>query len=253
MKYKKLLALFRIPDGPTLRVFARDVLRAEEDGGLGSGNFGHKGRPGQIGGSGGGGGGSRGGGAGRKGRSRPASPAPHKQVTSKSFVPVLNAAKASCPPDTAWRVDTYRSAEDFDAEGVKVYATDGGSTFAIKPDGDIISVCKNQETDKDMNARDLMAAAVERGGTHLDSYSGNIGFYAKCGFEVVSRCRFDERYAPPGWEKGRDEPEDVYFMKYVGVDKVREYTPEDVEKRVPYSADYDSAAKVLEDELRGEE
>lgn len=252
MKEERLLCVLGVPDMPGLRVFASDVLRAEEDGGEGSGNFGHKGRPGKVGGSGGGGGKTSGGGSGRSVRSSPAKPAPHRQTTAEEFVPTLNAAKETCPPETAWRVDTWRSAEDFDAEGVKVYITDGGSTFAIKPDGDIISVCKNKETDKDLNARDLMAAAVERGGTHLDSYSGNVGFYAKCGFEVVSRCRFDERYAPPGWEKGRDKPEDIYFMKYVGVGKVREYTPEEVEKRVPYSADYDAAAKVLEDELRGE-
>lgn len=251
----RLLNVLGVPDAPALRLFAADVLRVEEDGGPGSGNFGHKGRPGQVGGSGGGGGKTSGGGAGRSGRSKPgvskpATPAPNKRVPSKSFVPVLNAAKDSCPPDTAWRVDTYRTAEDFDAENVKVYTTDGGSTFAIKPDGDIISVCKNQDTDKGMNARDLMAAAVERGGTHLDSYSGNIGFYAKCGFEVVSRCQFDERYAPPGWTKGRDKPEDIYFMRYVGVGKVTMFRPEEVESHIPYSADYDAAAKALEQALK---
>lgn len=253
----RLLNVLGVPDSPALRLFAADVLRVEEDGGPGSGNFGHKGRPGQVGGSGGGGGKTSGGGAGRSGRSkpgasRPATPAPSKKVTSKAFVPVLDAAKASCSPEKAWRVDTYRTSEDFDAEGVEVYATDGGSTFAIKPDGDIISVCKNQDTDSGLNARDLMAAAVERGGTHLDSYSGNYEFYVRCGFEVVSRCRFDERYAPPGWTKGRDDPEDIYFMRYVGVGKVRDANHDEMKNRVPYSADYDAAAEALRREMEGE-
>lgn len=96
-----------------------------------------------------------------------------------------------------------------------------------------------------------MAAAVERGGTHLDSYSGNYGFYKNCGFEVVSRCKFDEQYAPPGWGKGLDEPEDIYFMRYVGVGNVQDKDEASMKMRVPYSADYDTAAKLLENIMKG--
>lgn len=239
------------------------------DGGPGSGNFGHKGRPGEIGGSASGGGSkssSKSGGREKSSKkesggsaqkavpkiSRPAVPAPHKTVTSKEFVPKLSEAKSTCRPEEAWRVDTYRTAEDFDSEGIKVYTTDGGSTFAVKPDGDIISVCKNRRSDENLNARDIMAAAVERGGTHLDSYAGNYGFYVKCGFEVVSRCRFDEQFAPSDWDKNRDAPEDIYFMRYVGVGKVKDTSEKAMLSRVPYSADYDAAAKVLKGVLEEE-
>lgn len=133
-----------------------------------------------------------------------------------------------------------------------MYTTPGGSTFAIKQDGDIISVCKNQSGDQKLNARDLMAAAVGKGGTHLDSYSGNYGFYVKCGFETVSRCKFDEQWAPPGWRKGKDAPEDIYFMRYVGVGNVQDQDENAMIARVPYSADYDEAAKVLTDNMGGE-
>lgn len=228
---------------------AEDSLR---DGGPGSGNFNHEGRPGEVGGSGSGGGGSSGsGGKSSAGASRPATPVKNKKVSSSVFVPALSAAKATCPPEKAWRVDSDRTPQDFDSEGIAVHTTEGGSTFAIKPDGDIISVCKNQETDKGTNARDLMAAAVEAGGTHLDSYAGNYEFYTKCGFEPVSRCKFDEQYAPPGWTKGRDAPEDIYFMRYVGVGKVSHMTRGEAEKSIPYSTDYDAAAQALEAAMKG--
>lgn len=210
------------------------------DGGPGSGNHGHAGRPGQRGGS------AKGGhGVGERVPKTPAKPAKNRQVSSKSFVGTLQAAKDTCSEKSRWRVDTYRTAGDFDAENVKVYATDRGSTFAIKPDGDIISVCKNQQSDKGTNARDLMAAAVQQGGTHLDSYDGNYNFYVKCGFEVVARVKFDPKYAPPGWDKKRDRKEDIVFMKYVGVGNVRDVSKTAMRKRVPYAKDYDTAAEDL--------
>ena len=213
------------------------------DGGPGSGNHGHAGRPGQIGGSAKGSGYSMAPG-------RAAVPSPNKRVSAKEFVPVLQAAKDAQRPEAKWRVDSYRSAEDFEAEGIAVHTTEGGSTFAIKPDGDIISVCKNPVTDKGTNARDLMAAAVEAGGTHLDSYAGNFGFYHKCGFEVVARCKFDPQYAPPGWDASRDDKEDIYFMRYVGVGKSQDHSETAMKKRIPYSADYDAAAAALEAALK---
>lgn len=240
------------------------ISEKEKDGGPGSGNFGHAGRPGEVGGSGGGGGSSGSGGknsgesggkensgANKTSVSRPATPAKTSTVKAKEFVPALDKAKATCPPDKAWRVDTSRSPEDFESEGITTYTTEGGSTFALKPDGDIISVCKNQQTDSGTNARDIMAAAVAQGGTHLDSYDGNYGFYVRCGFEPVSRCKFDKQWAPPGWTEGRDAEEDIYFMKYVGVGKVQHTTIEQARKNIPYSADYDAAEAVVKAQVGG--
>lgn len=221
-------------------------LQLEEDGGKGSGNFGHKGRPGQRGGSGPGGHG-----VGNLVPKKPAKPAKSRRISATRFVPTLQAAKDTCPERSRWRVDTTRSPKDFTREGIKVFTTAGGSTFALKPDGDIISVCKNQTGDQAMNARDLMAAAVARGGTHLDSYDGNYYFYAKCGFEVVSRCKFDPKYAPDGWDESKgDRREDVVFMRYVGVGNVRDQSKEAMRKRVPYSEDYDAAEAACKAAVR---
>ncbi len=182
---------------------------------------------------------------------KPVTPAKSTKTPSKDFVPALDKAKASCPPQHAWRVDSTRNAQAFDRDGTTTYTTPGGSTFAIKPNGDIISVCKNHNgTDR---GKEIMAAAVQAGGTHLDSFDGNYEFYTACGFEVVSRCKFNKKFAPPGWTEGRDKPEDIVFMRYVGVGKTRDASIEDMRTRVPYSADYDEAAAQLEAAVNGGE
>lgn len=183
------------------------------------------------------------------GSGRIVNPSRSQAVSSGRFVPALDTAKSTCPPETAWRVDSTRKAKDFDDQGIRTNVTEGGSTFAIKPDGDIISVCKNCNG-KDRGT-EIIAAAVKAGGTHLDSYDGNYDFYTRCGFEVVSRCKFDEEYAPPGWTKGRDKEEDVLFMKYVGPGKTRDTDIEAMRKRVPYSSDYDAAEAVIKKQIRG--
>jgi SPP1 gp7 family putative phage head morphogenesis protein len=177
-------------------------------------------------------------------------PVPTDEVTAERFVSALDAAKESCPVENAWRVDTSRSAEDFNRDRVTMYITENGSTFALKDDGDIISVCKNQITDRGTNARSLMAAAVEAGGTHLDSFDGNYGFYVRCGFEPVSRCRFSKEFAPEGWVDGRDAEEDIYFMRYVGVGNVKLDTLEKARGAIPYSDGYDEAEAVVKELIR---
>ena len=95
-------------------------------------------------------------------------------------------------PEKAWRV-TVHSQQELEEEypGAKLHITDGGSTVAVTKDGDIISVCGNPG-DK-LRGKDLLKLAVENGGKKLDSYSGNHGFYVKCGFEAVSWCAQQER------------------------------------------------------------
>ena len=134
-----------------------------------------------------------------------------KRVQAKRFQRDLDAAKASQPPDRAWRVDNYSHSESDYAKD-KLFVAANGSTVAVTPDGDIISVCTNAD-DRSVRGSDLIQKAVENGGVKLDSFSGNHGFYVRNGFEPVSWCEFDESYAPPGWTKGRDDSESIIFYK----------------------------------------
>lgn len=154
-------------------------------------------------------------------------------------------------PEKAWRV-TVHSQQELEEEypGAKLHITDGGSTVAVTKDGDIISVCGNPG-DK-LRGKDLLKLAVENGGKKLDSYSGNHGFYVKCGFEAVSWCEFDERYAPPGWVKGRDKPEPVIFYKYTGQSN-QSRNEQDIFNSIPASADYDAAQAARNQSIESEE
>lgn len=154
-------------------------------------------------------------------------------------------------PEKAWRV-TVHSQQELEEEypGAKLHITDGGSTVAVTKDGDIISVCGNPG-DK-LRGKDLLKLAVENGGKKLDSYSGNHGFYVKCGFEAVSWCEFDEQYAPPGWVKGRDKPEPVIFYKYTGQSN-QSRNEQDVFNSIPASADYDAAQAARNQSIESEE
>lgn len=122
-------------------------------------------------------------------------------------------AKETQPPEKAWRVDTD-SHTGKDYVGTKTYISEGGSTFSVKPDGDIISVCKNKN-DK-MYADDLMNLAIKAGGRKLDSFDGNFQLYLRNGFEPVSWTAFDIKQKPKGWDASRNKPEPIIFFKYTG-------------------------------------
>ena len=155
-----------------------------------------------------------GGGRSRAGQASPGIKTIKPSSDSKAFKNKLTTAKTSVSEDIRWRVDDYsHSAEDYDH--CQKFISDKGSTMAVTPDGDIISVCHN-ENDRDCSGRDLLKKAVEAGGKKLDAFSGLFGFYRKCGFEPVSWCEFSEEYAPPGWDRNRDEKEPVIFWKYTG-------------------------------------
>lgn len=163
-----------------------------------------------------------------------------KRVQAKRFQRDLDAAKASQRPRDAWRVDNYSHSESDYAKD-KLFVTEKGSTVAVTPDGDIISVCKHM--DDDFRGSDLIQKAVENGGVKLDSFSGNHGFYVKNGFEPVSWCKFDEQYAPPGWKEVRGKKEPIIFYKYTG--KTSNYTEAaDFTSSVKASKDYDTAQAV---------
>ena len=144
---------------------------------------------------------------------------PKSLTECHTFKNSLIEAKASCDKKIAWRVDTTHKAGDYKSD--LICTSKNGSVAAVTKDGDIISVCKNQN-DK-TKGKELLAKAVKAGGTKLDSFDGNFGFYTKCGFEPVSWCYFEKEHAPKGWNEYRDKKEPVIFFKYVGIGNVKKY------------------------------
>jgi len=72
--------------------------------------------------------------------------------------------------------------------------------FAIKSDGDIVSVHNNAGVRGAGTA--LMTAAVRNGGSKLDHFDGFLtGFYDKNGFsKVVHVDAWNDEYTPDGWQ-----------------------------------------------------
>ena len=169
-----------------------------------------------------------------------------RSANPKEFKKALDEAKKSRPKDDAWRVDNTSHTE-LDYSKDKLFVTKNGSTVAITSDGDIISVCSNIKGKKD-STRALMEYAVKNGGTKLDSYDGNFGFYTHIGFEPVSYCKFDINYAPNDWRKGIDSQEPIVFFKYKG--NVVPITKESFYKKTKMSKDYDTAMKKRDKEVK---
>lgn len=173
---------------------------------------------------------------------------------AKTFSGTLTTAKSKVNKKAAWRV-TSVSIEDIaeDHPGSICHVTEGGSTVAVEPNGNIWGVCRNP--DDSLWGRELVSMAVANGGVILDSYDGNHGFYVKCGFEPVSWCKWDGDYKPPDWSPKITRPEDVIFYRYVGIGKVN---PEYISKKgfkssIPPAGDYMEAQKQQLEKVRGTE
>ena len=234
---------------------------SQADGGPGSGNFGHEGRPGKRGGSAPEGEGSSSEGKSEskeekkseskksEGSKKPPEThkvAPVKKTPAPEFKAKFDEAKATQAPEDAWRVDDTYTVEDY--EHANCLTTEGGSCVAVKPDGDIVSVCKNMNsTDR---GSDLLKRAIENGGDRLDAFGpGLYSFYTKNGFEPVSWTPFNEEYAPHDWDSSRDAKEPVVFYRYTG--KKTEMSFTDFIRNTPKSTDYDEA-KNIRDSKAGE-
>ncbi len=96
---------------------------------------------------------------------------------------------------------------DEDYSKMKTYQVKGyNAGFAIKSDGDIVSVHNN--TGIPGLGKPLLRKAVEYGGTKLDHFDGYLtGLYDSLGFKVVSTDEWNDDYAPSGWKY---EPVDVF-------------------------------------------
>ncbi len=93
---------------------------------------------------------------------------------------------------------------------------DGKSGFAIKPDGDIVSVF----SDGGGKVHSMLALAVEQGGRKLDCFDTQLPtLYEANGFREVRREPWNEEYKPAGWSKeqfakfNKGEP-DIVYMEY---------------------------------------
>ena len=154
-------------------------------------------------------------------------------------------------------MDTEHS-EDFYSH-CKCFVGLGGCTVAVVKDGNnkgnIVSVCKNQNTKERGVLSKLLDCAVANGGDRLDAFGeGLFNKYQKNGFEPVSWTPFNTKFAPDGWKPqygAKKNP--IVFYRYVGKDKVSGITFQDfINNTQPFVGDngYDEAEKYRNEEIR---
>jgi len=148
----------------------------------------------------------------RKAKAKASKKVAYRAVTPEHFRRALMAGKRKLPKDLRPYVTTY-SLEEYRNMGAKFRVSRGGrSGFALKPDGDIISVFSVP------NAKQGAAAIKEAkrlGGWKLDCFDGYLAqqFYPQFRFREVSRLKWDDKYAPTGWDFKKHGRPDVLFME----------------------------------------
>lgn len=129
-----------------------------------------------------------------------------------------------------------------DYQGMRLFIAESGkSGFAIKPDGDIVSVFSMEKG----SGRSVMEAAIAAGGKKLDAFDTILPeFYGEHGFVEAARIPWNDEFSPAGWNKdtfkkfNNGEPDVVMMVldpNYTG-----EYTP----RTDIYATDYDTAVQM---------
>ena len=169
----------------------------------------------------------------------------------ETFLKLALAAKESRPLSDRWRITPMDYTPE-EYSHCRLFTTDGGSTGAIKPDGDIFAVCRHVQ-DREVTGKELLAKLVKEGGCKLDSYAGNHLFYTSNGFEPVSWCRFSEQFAPEGWRESGALEEPIVFYVYTGepfdidIEVFLERTPETKDGSDKYA--YDIAKRIRDEKI----
>jgi hypothetical protein len=121
---------------------------------------------------------------------------------------------------------TDYTAEQYVSEGIKTYTSNDGKVgYAIKPDGDIISVYNHSGVKG--AGKTALLDAIKRGGKKLDAVGEYLAvYYEKFGFEVVKREKWNDKYAPPQWDyKGEGRP-DIIYMELKSNGKTIKHEPQ---------------------------
>ncbi len=165
------------------------------------------------------------------------------------FIDAMNIAKEA---------DQYASSvfvyEEPEYRKMKVFLSENGTAgFAVKPDGDIVSVFKDKKSEYKNASVSSLLLATERGGTKLDAFDTALpGLYSLNGFKVASRLPFDPNESPPDWDSSvykafNNGQPDVVFMVF----DPKNFSPYRKEGQVASS--YDEAIELQEEAIYKDE
>lgn len=128
-------------------------------------------------------------------------------------------------------------------DGGKIFMTEDGQAGAyVKKDGYMGGLFKNPKSNFKDVAKVLQQARIKAGGYFMDGYATKLEeIYVKNGFRPVARLKFNEEYAPEGWNAEssplKNKP-DVVFFAY---DPNGDYKVGDGQYLTDYDQAYDQA------------
>ena len=132
----------------------------------------------------------------------------------------------------------------------KLFRTEHGGGFAIKPDGDIVGVFNPIDAPSG-SAYSMLQLAIDQGGKKLDAFRTYLPkVYETVGMKPVARVKWNDAYAPEGWSKetfakyNKGEPDLVLFVhdkNYFGGANIDD---------LPLFKEYDDAQKIQTQSLK---
>lgn len=133
----------------------------------------------------------------------------HVEADPQAFFKAVESVRASDNPMFRANITQY-SPEDY-AKFKTYLSPDGKSGYAIKPDGELISVFSTEKGRGEL----ILDDAVERGAQKLDAFDINgklPKLYSKY-FDETERFKFDPKQAPADWNKAALGEPDIVMMK----------------------------------------
>ena len=119
-------------------------------------------------------------------------------------------ARNNLSNDKAVFVTPYTESEYEDMKATCYLSENKKSGYAIKPDGDLISVFSLEAG----NGMFIVASAIKNGATKLDCIGKElVRFYNKFGFREYDRWTWNDEYAPAGWDYEQNGRPDIVLMK----------------------------------------
>lgn len=90
---------------------------------------------------------------------------------------------------------------DDEYEGMRLLVTDDGRSGIALKDDEIVSLYAHHDSNHSGAANSMLETAVAAGGRRLDCFDTVLpAIYAKSGFVPVARLKWNDDYAPDGWD-----------------------------------------------------
>lgn len=131
----------------------------------------------------------------------------YNKADSKEFTEIRN----QMPVSLAVFLTDYTDQDYDEINAICYLSQDKKSGYAIKPDGDLISVFSLPGAHHGVFA---VKSAIENGATMLDCIGDFlVRLYTKFGFEEYKREPWNDAYAPKDWDYEQFGRPDIVYMK----------------------------------------